>query len=276
MWGSSFPVIKVVVSSVDEYVYTGFQGLLSVVFLTPYVVVYYRGRGWRFDWGCFRGGLFAGLFYGLGIWFQGWGTRFTSASNSAFITGLNVLFVYVYTALATRSFPRELFYSLLLGLSGLYLITSPGSLSGIGDLLVLIGAFMWAGQIIVFDKYSYCNPLILSYYMFIPSLLYNIALIIGPRRINGLNPTNLLLLTYLAIACSIGAITLQAYGQKKVPPETTATIFLLEPILAAIYSNITLHETLQPKQILGAALILAAIYTTTRKQRKMVAGPPTE
>ncbi len=261
LWGSSFPAIKFLMYSISGYRYTWIRGLLSLIFLTPYLIHYVKNNGLSGD--CVRGGLYAGLFYSLGLWLQAFGTKYTTASNSAFITGLNVLFVHLFVALIYRRYSRYLMISLLLGLSGLYFISNPASPQGFGDLLVLLGAFMWAGQILVVDRYSRCNPFILVFFMFIPTQFFILGDIVYVSPFS-ITITDLLVLVYLALFCNIGAFTLQVYGQRGVSPETTATIFLLEPVFASVFSHILLGEGMAYRQIIGAFLILLSMYISAR------------
>lgn len=53
----------------------------------------------RLDFRDIRGGLLAGIAYTLGLWLQGWGMRYTTASNAAFITRFNVVFLSIFMPL---------------------------------------------------------------------------------------------------------------------------------------------------------------------------------
>jgi drug/metabolite transporter (DMT)-like permease len=268
-WGTSFPIIKYLMYFIDPYTYTWVRGLFSIIFLTPCVLYHFYRNGFRHgDLECLRGGLFAGVFYSLGLWLQAWGTGFTTASNSAFITGLNVLFVHLYVGFVYKRYSWGLGFSLLLSIAGLYLLTR-GTIGfyiiGFGDFLVLLSAIMWAGQVLVIDKYSRCNPLVLVYYMFMPTLFF----IIPSSRnymIVSRNPIILVLLIYLALICNIAAFTLQVYGQKKIEPEKAAIIYLLEPVIATTLSYTILGETITIQKTIGATLILISIYTATKRR----------
>lgn len=262
LWGSSFPGIKVVVDTVDPMTYVWLRSLIAATVLAPYVVLGVR-RSW--DLGeSVRGGLATGIAFALGLWLQGWGTRYTTASNSAFITGLNVVFVHIYVAVAGRRYGWRLASSLALSIAGLYLLTSPGGGFGLGDTLVLLGAIMWAAQIILIDKYRPRDPIAFTYAELVPSTLFLVPalLIYGPPRIT---PGVMLVIAYLAVACADGAFILQAYGQRYVDPAATAMIFLLEPVFATVFSVILLHEHVTFPQIIGMAMILSALYISVRE-----------
>lgn len=262
LWGSSFPFIKLSVSTISSYAYTWIRGLIAVSGLSPYVVYHYR-KGF-FDKNALKGGLLAGIAYMLGLWLQGLGTRYTSASNSAFITSLNVIFVHLYVALYYRKYTVYLLLSLILSITGLYLFTSPTGGFNIGDLIVLLGAVAWALQVIIVSKYSRTDPLIFTFYELLPSLAMIIPWALTTADIP--SPSSLVHLLYLGLVCSDIAFTLQVMGQRNVTPSTAATVFLLEPVFASLFAYLILSEQFPPAKLAGAVLILAGLYLAIKEE----------
>jgi drug/metabolite transporter (DMT)-like permease len=260
LWGTSFPVIKTVMYYVNEYTYTWVRSLIAILGLTPYLLyTYYRGR---FSVSTAKGGLLAGIAYALGLWLQGWGTKYTTASNSAFITGLNIIYVHIYSATVMRRYSIKLFLALILSISGLYLLTTPTTGFNLGDLLVLAGSFMWALQIILVDRYSGGDPLIFTLFEMVPALTFLIPDVVFYSTIS-VSVNVLLMITYLAFVCSNTAFALQVFGQRYVSPAVTAIVFLLEPIVAAILSYVLLGEVFTSIKVLGASLILTAMFLSS-------------
>jgi len=260
LWGTSFPVIKTVMYYVNEYTYTWVRSLIAILGLTPYLLyTYYRGR---FSVSTAKGGLLAGIAYALGLWLQGWGTKYTTASNSAFITGLNVIYVHIYSATVMRRYSIKLFLALILSISGLYLLTTPTTGFNLGDLLVLAGSFMWALQIVLVDRYSGGDPLIFTLFEMVPALTFLIPDVVFYSTIS-VSINVLLMITYLAFVCSNTAFALQVFGQRYVSPAVTAIVFLLEPVVAAILSYVLLGEVFTSIKVLGASLILTAMFLSS-------------
>jgi len=260
LWGTSFPIIKTVMYYVNEYTYTWVRSLIAILGLTPYLLyTYFRGE---FSVSTARGGLLAGVAYALGLWLQGWGTKFTTASNSAFITGLNVIYVHLYSAIIMRRHSLKLCLALILSISGLYLLTTPTTGFNIGDLLVLAGSFMWALQIILVDRYSRGDPLIFTLFEMVPALTFLIPDVLLYGSIS-VSVNVLLLITYLAFVCSNAAFALQVFGQRYVSPAVTAIVFLLEPVVAAVLSYVVLNEVITSIKALGASLILTAMFLSS-------------
>jgi drug/metabolite transporter (DMT)-like permease len=260
LWGTSFPVIKTVMYYVNEYTYTWVRSLIAILGLTPYLLyTYYRGR---FSVSTAKGGLLAGIAYALGLWLQGWGTKYTTASNSAFITGLSVIYVHIYSATVMRRYSIKLFLALILSISGLYLLTTPTTGFNLGDLLVLAGSFMWALQIILVDRYSSGDPLIFTLFEMTPALTFLIPDVVFYGTIS-VSINVLLMITYLAFVCSNAAFALQVFGQRYVSPAVTAIVFLLEPVVAATLSYVLLSEVITSIKALGASLILTAMFLSS-------------
>lgn len=257
LWGTSFPAIKIVTTSISSYAYTWGRGSLAAIVFAPYIAYLAAKGALRSEW--VKGGLLAGIAYSLGIFLQGWGTSMTTASNSAFITGMNVVFVHAYQALRLRVYSPYLAASLALAIPGLWAITAPTTGFGLGDALVLASAVCWAAQVIIFDKYSHSNPLALAYFMILPSTAFVLPATVNGEVFTQPTPEAVLSLIYLSVACTVAAFSLQAYGQKGVAPATAATVFLGEPIIASISSYIILGETQNLTWVMGAALLLASM-----------------
>ncbi len=263
LWGSSFPVIKVVIAEMSEYTYTWLRSLIAVAGLTPYLIYYLHRRGPP-SWVAVKGGLMAGVAYAVGLWLQGWGTRYTMASNSAFITGLSVVFVHLYVALIRRSYSPYLGISLALSVAGLYMITAPSTGFNFGDLLVLLGSVMWAAQLVLVSRYCREDPIIFTLFEMLPATFFIVpdllAGSLGPFRLD-----LIALITYLALVCGNGAFTLQVIGQRYVSAAAAAVIFLLEPVFAAMLARLLISELMTAGQIVGASLIVAAMLIASVK-----------
>ncbi len=267
LWGSSFPVIKIIVSHINSFCYIFYRNLIAITILTPYIIyLTYRKRKEKTKVrDLAKKGTITGIVYTLALWLQGWGTEYTSATCSAFITGLNVIFVHLYTALYEKRYNKIILIELSLSVIGLYLLTSPSAGTLIGNLIVLISSVLWAIQIILISKYSPTDPLTFAYFELLPSLIY-ILPTLSTGQIVITDNVVILSLIYLAITCTVIAFTLQAYGQRYVRPEVAAIIYLLEPVAAAVFSYMILGETLNILQIVGAIMIITstALATTER------------
>ena len=259
LWASSFPVIKIAVGSSTGLGYTWMRSAIAALALLP-LAARRIGRAGR---ATALGGVVTGIAYALGLWLQGWGTGLTTASNSAFITGLNVVFVHIYVAARLRRYSAELGAELALAILGLYLLTSPRGGFGLGDALVLAGSVAWAAQVLLVSRYGRGDPIVFTFFEMLPAITFAV-----PDAMEGgievPAPSTALGLVYLGLACSDGAFALQAYGQRFVEPEIAAMIYLLEPVLASLFSWAVLGEHMTPIQVAGAAAIVIATAMASR------------
>ncbi len=269
LWGSSFTAIKLVVGLVNEYRYVWVRAVIALLGLLP-LLVYETVRGSRERLlYSLKGGIAAGVAYTLGMWLQGWGTAYTTASNSAFITGLNTVFVHVYQGLIASRYSWLHGMSLGLAVVGLYLLTAPQGGLGIGETLVLLGAIAWAAQVIIVDKYSGSSPPVFTF----AEAAVAVSMIIPDAVVYG-DPFSipieaLPLLAYLGIVCTDAAFALQVYGQRGVDPAAAAIIFLLEPVFAHVIARFLLGEEYGFVEVFGAGLIVAAAALAVRAGGKL-------
>ncbi|MCI4461953.1 MAG: DMT family transporter [Thermogladius sp.] len=261
IWGSSFIFIKLSVSSIDGLAYTFYRAVLALAILAPVGLAYRR----RFSPRSLKKSFIVGLSYIIGLALQGLGTEFTTPSISAFVTGLNTVFVYIYEFFKGSGSWTRLSASLVLSTVGLYLLTKPSGELTLGVLLVLAGAVAWAVEIIlvsVWNRELSADTLSFLVGLLLPGLLLAPYILIADRTIP--SATTLLFILYLSLFCTIVASILQVLGQKYVPAYAAATIYLLEPVSAMIFSVAFYGERPAPEQVAGSLLILIAIYVASK------------
>jgi drug/metabolite transporter (DMT)-like permease len=62
----------------------------------------------------------------------------------------------------------------------------------------------------------------------------------------------------LAVFPTVGAFTLLNFFQPRLDPTHSALIYLMEPVIAAVYAFVFAGRTMHPLMLVGAVLILAA------------------
>ncbi|TPW10285.1 MAG: drug/metabolite transporter (DMT) superfamily permease, partial [bacterium] len=156
-WGLTFPAIKVAVTDVTPALFMALRFGLVLVGLAAIG----RGRysknlkvGWR-----------SGLILGLLLWasylFQALGLAHTTATRSAFITGLSVVIVpLVYIPLRRRMPGWRVVVGIALSVVGLFLMTRPdvGRLN-LGDILTFGTAISYALYIVILELRSHVDRL---------------------------------------------------------------------------------------------------------------------
>ena len=266
IWGTTFPVMKIIVENIGFAYYVFLRFSIASIILAPYIFLRYKAKILFKD--MFPGIVLGILFLG-GISFQGLGIEYTSASNAAFITGLSVVFVYlIEVAIGGEKVSIQLLLAIILSIIGLYLLSFKDMFTPcIGDLIVLIGSFFWAFQIISVGRYSKKFDLSRLLFFEISSTALGSILLLSFIKMPSLN--NILdmipYILYLSIFCTIFTNMLQLYGQKLVSNVEAAIIYLMEPVFAYILSFIMLGEQLSIRQFFGAFFIMLAMILSSYK-----------
>jgi drug/metabolite transporter (DMT)-like permease len=194
-----------------------------------------------------------------GYWFQNEGLQRTTTSNSAFITGLFVVFTPLVETVVTRRAPaRNVLFAVALSVLGLFLLEGGSFTMHAGDALTLGCAFMFGIWIFLGGELAQrFDPIALT-----AGQLTVFALLAVPVvAVNGLgHMTGEVVLAVLVtgVCCSAIAFSLQLWGQRSVEPSRAAVILEFEPVVAGIV-GFAVGERLGVTGYLGALVILVGI-----------------
>jgi drug/metabolite transporter (DMT)-like permease len=188
----------------------------------------------------------------------------TSASTAGFITGTYVVLVPLLLAVFWRK--RTSVYTwlaALVALGGTYLLSTGGSAlaPSTGSLLLLAGSVVWAMHVIVVGlAVQKVDVFVFSAGQFLVSGMIHMLMsfFIEPVTVSALRASWLPLLYAALLSVAVG-FTLQAVGQRRAPPADAALILSLEAVFAALAGVYFLKEVMNPIQVVGAVIILAAI-----------------
>jgi drug/metabolite transporter (DMT)-like permease len=222
-----------------------------------------------------RDGLIAGGLLFVGYAAQTVGLEETSASNSGLITGLYVVFTPVLAAAFSRMAPAP---STILGAAvsvvGLALLTVTDTFSlGRGDAWTLVCAVAFAGHIVALARFAPRHRGRIVAFTAVQLLVtagsaLALSVLIEDAGWPARSAWATLAFTALAVTC--GAFLIQVWAQTVVGPSRTAIVLALEPVFAVATAAIVLGERLTTRGWIGAALIIAGVYTV------LVFAPPEE
>jgi drug/metabolite transporter (DMT)-like permease len=208
-------------------------------------------------------GFICGCILCLGINLQQFGLVFTTVANASFITSLYVILVPITCLLFFRKKVSSFVWiGVLISMVGIYFLSLSGGLDvNLGDLLVFFCAVVFTAQILTISHFSpKHNVLALAcvqfYTVFAISLL--LAFIFETPSITALVAAAPFVL-YTGVLSSGVAYILQMKAQKTTEPTVAAVLFSFESVVATITGWIVLNQFLSPREILGCALIFAAI-----------------
>jgi drug/metabolite transporter (DMT)-like permease len=258
-YGITFPLVRDALQDITPFAYLVGRFTVATLCIAPFAIRAFRASNRETRRLVLRAGALAGALLFAGYATQTVGLQYTSASTSAFITGLNVVFVPVIVACMDRRLPsRPVCIGIALAVAGLYLLTGADVAIGRGDLLTLACAVLFAFHIVCIGAYVNRVP----QGPFTTAQVAVVAVLcIPPTTVQGtgtITTLAIVAIVFTGIACSAIALPLQVWGQHRIPATRAALILLSEPVFAAIASYIN-GERLDATQLAGAAVILVGI-----------------
>jgi len=195
-----------------------------------------------------------------GYWFQNEGLKRTTTLNSAFITGLLVVFTpLIETAVTRRPPSRNVVVAVACAVFGLFLLEGSTLRLHSGDALTLVCAVLFAIWILMGGFLTQrFDPVALT----AGQMVVFAALAVPVVAIGGLGHITARVLVAAAVTgvcCSALAFTLQLWGQRFVEPARAAVILQFEPIVAGII-GLWVGERLGASGYAGVAIILLGIF----------------
>jgi drug/metabolite transporter (DMT)-like permease len=283
VWGSTFVVIKGALADATPAAFNLARMTLAFIVLAVAYHRYWRGiRGRQV-----AAGALVGLCLAAGYQFQTIGLVRTTPSKSAFITGLVVVLVPLFSifpgvrAPGGRAPRWNAFTGAALAFAGILLLTAPpaASASGssglasllpdlssinVGDVLTLGCAIAFAFHCLALGHASPrigFQPLALLQVGFC-AVFMAISLPLIEKPHIAWTPRLITALAIAAVLATAAAFSIQSWAQSILPTTHTALIMTLEPVFAWITSFLFTGERLGLRPAVGAFLILAGIAVT--------------
>ncbi len=259
IWGSTFVITKYVLQNAGPFLYTSIRFLIATIIFAAIFFPQLR----TINKTAFLRGSFLGFLLFVGFATQTIGLLYTTASKSAFITGMMVVFTPLCQLFIERKPPHVgNLLGVILVTAGLYFLTSPtGSHFNIGDGLTLICALSFGFYIVYLDIFSQdCEPSHLTFMQFITTaVLASFSFLFFEDFRLTWNIGFTLSVVYLALFATVIALFVQAKFQKDTTPTRSAVIFSVEPVIAAIFAYFLLEEHIGDLGLLGAGLIMSGV-----------------
>ncbi len=277
IWGTSFVVQRTAMDHVGPFTFVALRFLMAAVALVPVALLFdkealstlRKDRAARSA--LLTGGLACGGMISLAAMLQQYGLQYTSSGKAGFITSLYLVIVAVVSFFAGGQHSAITWVSVGLAVVGLYLLSVKEGFSvQLGDLIVFVGAFFWAGHIMVIDHFSKkVPPVALSCLQFLFGGLVALVLMLLLEKptvatVSAAVPH----LLYAAVVVSGVAYTLQILGQRTTPPTTASLLMSLEAVFAALAGALLLAERMSTKEFLGCVLVFAAVLLPQLPQKK--------
>ena len=260
VWGATFPILKIATAQLSGIETSALRFALAALCMLPWAIRAPR-KAWR-D-GMVLGGLL--LFSYVA---QAYGLQFISSNRSAFLTSLNVLMV----PLLNRAFGNPLSWRVvaaaMLACLGIGLMSWDGGAHLVADVSTILSAAAYALYVILLsaragrhDARTLAATQIVC--MAVLGWLWMLGAAHGNDRMATLyvrlNAEILWGLAYLGLIATAGMLFLQARAQRHVSADKAALIYAMEPVFAALFAWVWLHEGLSLRAALGAVLVMFAV-----------------
>ena len=251
VWGWTFVLVK---DALQHYPTLPFLELRFILALLVMVVIVRRLPTRR----QLRVGLIAGAVLAAGYWTQTLGLTMTSPANSGLITGLFV----VFTPLIDRLFGARLnwwtWIAVAAALTGTVMLVGGPANFGLGDLLTVACAILYALHIVLLSKWSpglRSAPLAMVQ-MGAGALIFTGT---GSWSLELPGPTVWFAIVVTGVFASALAFYIQTWAQQHLSASRTALILTTEPAWALLAAVVLAGQRFGALQAAGAALVLAAI-----------------
>ena len=286
IWGSAFVAQSLSAGHIGAFTFNMLRSLIAVIVLGALAAVMRAKRGadtrsaaekkaGRRDLAV--GGLCCGFFLTLGSNLQQLGIERTSVGKAGFITALYVVLVPLLGLFFRKRVSAQVWVSVGIATLGLYFLcieAGSGFSINSGDLLVLLCAFCFTGQILCVDHFvQKVDGVELSCAQFAVVAVISavVALVRGEPFEMAEIMACLPYVLYVGTFSSGVAYTLQIIAQKDGNPTIVSLLLSLESFFAVVCGAIILHETLSGREYLGCALMLVAVFLSQipEKERKV-------
>lgn len=216
------------------------------------------------------GGLCCGLALFVASNLQQFGIQYTSVGKAGFITAMYIVLVPVLGVFLKKKIGLKVWISVALAVVGLYLLCiTEGFSVGLGDLLVLLCAFVFAVHILVIDYFSpKTDGVRLSCIQFLVcGVLSGICMMIAEQPDMGAILQAWMPVLYAGVMSCGVAYTLQIIGQKGMDPTVASLILSLESVVSVLAGWALLGQSLSARELFGCVLMFGAIILAQLPER---------
>ena len=269
IWGSAFVSQSIGMDHIGPYTFQAIRCTMATLIMLPCI--------WIFDRQKTDGKSFLTRFCDKRLWLAGICCAIPlcaavnlqqvalvdiDAGKSGFLTAMYILFVPIFARFIKRRPSPMIPLCVALGVAGLYFLSWNENMTiATGDLLLLGCAAAFAIQILFVDHFApTVDPLRLNCLQAglcgIGSAI--IMLFTETPTMSGIWSA-MLPMCHAGFLSMGAAYSFQIIGQKHLDPAPASLIMSLESVFAAIFGWIFLHEQMSDSELLGCALLFAAV-----------------
>jgi drug/metabolite transporter (DMT)-like permease/ABC-type amino acid transport substrate-binding protein len=276
LWGTSFPIIKIGLTTIDPFAFLFWRFLVSTFAL---IFVLFLVRKLEFKVTNKKLLVFLGVANGAGYLLQYVGMPYTTAAKAALFINLSAIWVALLSPkLLGENFSAKKKMGILLGLIGIVFVSTNLNFSTlrngqlVGDLSLVFSGIFWA-LFMIYNKsfvmkstsgtlQSMTWVLIITLFSILP---FTVLSGYGFFIFSGWAWAAII---YTAIVCWVLPYYLWLEGLKYLSASTSTILLLSEIVVAVILSIVFLNEPVTVFSTIGAFLIVIAITLVSVQDKK--------
>lgn len=276
VWGSTFLVVRVAIAAIPPLLMCGLRlalaGAMLLVWARATGAAWPRGEQWR------NAALVGILLPGIGNASVTIGVAHVPSGLVALLVSTIPLWMALLSWLGSHGDPpgRQALAGLVLGFAGIALLIGPGiatghdaTLSPVWSLVPVLGSLSWAWGSLWSRRASQpASPLMSTA---VGLLAAGVGLVLVSAAVGDVARWNAaatpasawLALLYLAVFGSVLGFTAYLYLLRRVAPSVVSTYAFVNPVVAMALGIVFGGETLTPRTLAAAAVVLVAVLLIT-------------
>ena len=276
LWGTSFPIIKIGLKTIDPFAFLFWRFLISCLALTAIMLLF---KKLSFKVANKKLLIFLGISNAAGYLLQYVAMPYTTAAKAALFINLSAIWVALLSPkLLGEKFSPKKVAGVLFGLAGIVFVStnldffslSQGQLSADG--LLIISGLTWA-LFMIYNKKLVTNSTSATFQHMTLVLIFTFLSIVPFSVLAGpgffaLDGWAWAAIVYTAIVCWVLPYYLWLEGLKHLSASTSTVLLLSEIVVAVIASIVVLKEPVTIFSTIGAFLIVIAIALVSVRDKK--------
>lgn len=272
LWGTSFPIIKIGLETIDPFTFLFWRFLVSCVTMIALMLAL---KKFQFKIADKKLIIFLGVANGAGYLLQYVGMPYTTAAKAALFINLSAMWVALLSPkLLGESFSLKKVAGVVFGLVGVVFVSTnldfatltQGQLTG--DSILIISGVTWA-LFMIYSKKLAVNSASATFQSMTWVLIFTLLTIVPFSIFSGLDFAlsgwAWACIVYTAIVCWIIPYYLWLEGLKHLSASTSTVLLLSEVVVAVAASILVLQEPITVFSSIGAFLIVIAIVLVSVK-----------
>jgi len=261
LWGFTFPLIKNVVDIINPSLFVAVRFLLAAIVLLPFILTDIRKNNFEI----LIAGILLGIFNSSVYVTQTIGLQTISSAQSAFIVGMNVLFIPFFAALFKLNKIAKIdVVAAIICVIGLFIFTNFAVHFQIGSFWCLLSAISIAISIVYLQSVTTKKIIksfrLLAFYQIFFTFPIPAILSFHSGKFSYLNnPSVIIVILFCAIFATSIALVLQTKYQRHINTTKAALIYSLEPVFACLFGFIVNKEAITINMLAGGLIILSGL-----------------